>query len=118
MTDYERFLSATGRQLAGSAIRQMGIVASQSPDMVSFAPGYPDPALFPWDELRDISDTLLRTHHGDTLQYGPTRGHAPLLESLLGCVEARGIQAARENLIITSGSQQGIDLIARVFLSP
>jgi len=118
MTDYDHFLSTTGRQLAGSAIRQMGVLVAQAPDMVSFAPGYPDPALFPWDELRDISDTLLRTHHGDTLQYGPTRGHAPLLESLLGVVEARGIQAARENLIITSGSQQGIDLIARVFLSP
>jgi 2-aminoadipate transaminase len=118
MTDYEHFLSPTGRQLAGSAIRQMGVLVAQAPDMVSFAPGYPDPALFPWDELRDISDALLRAHHGDTLQYGPTRGHAPLLESLLGVVDARGIKAGRENLIITSGSQQGIDLIARVFLSP
>jgi 2-aminoadipate transaminase len=118
MTDYEHFLSPTGRQLAGSAIRQMGVLVAQASDMVSFAPGYPDPALFPWDELRDISDRLLRGHHADTLQYGPTRGHAPLLESLLGVVDARGIKAQRENLIITSGSQQGIDLIARVFVSP
>ena len=118
MTDYDHFLSSTGRQLTGSAIRQMGILVAQAPDMVSFAPGYPDPAVFPWDELRDISDALLRSHHGDTLQYGPTRGHAPLLESLIGVVAARGIKASRENLIITSGSQQGIDLAARVFLSP
>ena len=118
MTDYERFLSATGRQLAGSAIRQMGIVASQSPDMVSFAPGYPDPALFPWDELRDIADGLLRGREGDTLQYGPTRGHTALIETLVGVLAARGITSSRDNIIITSGSQQGIDLIARVLVSP
>ncbi|HKE87156.1 MAG TPA: PLP-dependent aminotransferase family protein [Vicinamibacterales bacterium] len=118
MTDYERFLSATGRQLAGSAIRQMGILVSQAPDMVSFAPGYPDPELFPWDELRAIADSLLRGDDGDTLQYGPTRGHMPLVETLVDVLEARGIKTVRENVIITSGSQQGIDLIARVIISP
>jgi 2-aminoadipate transaminase len=118
MTDYERFLSSTGRQLAGSAIRQMGIVAASAPDIVSFAPGYPDPQLFPWDELREISDALLRAHDGKTLQYGPTRGDATLLESLLHVSEARGITTTRDNMIITSGSQQGIDLIARVVVSP
>lgn len=118
MTDYERFLSPTGRQLAGSAIRQMGIVATQAADMVSFAPGYPDPQLFPWDELREIADSLLRGDDGNTLQYGPTRGHGPLLDSLVGVVGARGINASRDNIIITSGSQQGIDLIARVLVSP
>src|SRR5262245_24214188 len=118
MTDYDHFLSATGRQLTGSAIRQMGILVAQAPDMVSFAPGYPDPAVFPWAELREISDALLHSHQGDTLQYGPTRGYAPLLESLVGVVEARGIKTTGDNLIITSGSQQGIDLVSRVFISP
>src|SRR5262252_74822 len=103
MTDYERFLSATGRQIAGSAIRQMGILVSQAPDMVSFAPGYPDPQLFPWDELREIADSLLRGDDGDTLQYGPTRGHGPLLEALVGVLDARGIKTSRENIIVTSG---------------
>jgi len=118
MTDYERFLSATGRQIAGSAIRQMGILVSQAPDMVSFAPGYPDPELFPWDDLRAIADSLLRGDDGGALQYGPTRGHTPLVETLVDVLEARGIKTVRENVIITSGSQQGIDLIARVIVSP
>ena len=118
MTDYERFLSATGRQIAGSAIRQMGILVSQAPDMVSFAPGYPDPELFPWDDLRAIADSLLRGDDGGALQYGPTRGHMPLVETLVDVLEARGIKTVRENVIITSGSQQGIDLIARVIVSP
>jgi len=118
MTDYTKFLSTTGRQLTESAIRRMGTVVARSGDMVSFAPGYPDPALFPWQELREISTGLLDGHDADTLQYGPTRGYRPLLESALRVLECRSVPAALEQLIVTSGSQQGIDLIARVLVSP
>lgn len=118
MTDYEKFLSETGRQLTESAIRRMGTVVARAGDVVSFAPGYPDPGLFPWDELRDISGALLASHDGNTLQYGPTRGLKPLLEQALGVLESRGIRTTLEHLIVTSGSQQGIDLIARVLVSP
>jgi 2-aminoadipate transaminase len=96
----------------------MGTVVARAGDLVSFAPGYPDPNLFPWDELRDISSSLLDGHDGSTLQYGPTRGHRPLLEQALVDLETRGIHTALEHLIVTSGSQQGIDLIARVLVSP
>jgi 2-aminoadipate transaminase len=118
MTDYTRFLSATGRQLTESAIRRMGTVVAQTGDMVSFAPGYPDASLFPWKELREISTGLLDGHDADTLQYGPTRGYKPLLESALDVLESRSVHATLEQLIVTSGSQQGIDLIARVLVSP
>jgi len=118
MTDYTRFLSLTGRQLTESAIRRMGTVVARADDVVSFAPGYPDASLFPWEELRDISARLLGARDADTLQYGPTRGYKPLLESALRVLESRGIRATLEQLIVTSGSQQGIDLIARVLVSP
>ena len=118
MTDYSRFLSPTGRQLTESAIRRMGTVVARTGDLVSFAPGYPDASLFPWDELRDISSGLLDGHDPGALQYGPTRGYGPLLESALGALDARGIRASIDQLIITSGSQQGIDLVARVLISP
>jgi 2-aminoadipate transaminase len=118
VTDYTRFLSPTGRQLTESAIRRMGTVVARTGDIVSFAPGYPDASLFPWQELREISARLLDGHDADTLQYGPTRGYRPLLESALHVLECRGIHATLEQLIITSGSQQGIDLIARVLVSP
>jgi 2-aminoadipate transaminase len=118
MTDYTKFLSATGRQLAESAIRRMGTVVAGATDLVSFAPGYPAPELFPWDELRSISATLLDGSDADALQYGPTRGHAPLLEAVAGLSAERGIKVRHEQLLITSGSQQGIDLIARVLVSP
>jgi 2-aminoadipate transaminase len=115
---YEKFLSPTGRQLHESAIRRMGTVLARSADMVSFAAGYPDPASFPWDELRDLADGLLASREAGVLQYGPTRGYAPLLETILGVLSARHIAARPEQVTITSGSQQGLDLVARVLISP
>jgi 2-aminoadipate transaminase len=119
MTNYDRFLSSTGRQLTESAIRRMGtVVARATTDLVSFAPGYPAPELFPWEELRAISSELLDGHDAGTLQYGPTRGYAPLLDSIVAILAQRAIRASSNQLLVTSGSQQGIDLIARVLVSP
>jgi 2-aminoadipate transaminase len=118
MTDYTRFLSAMGRDLHESAIRKMGTVVANTTDLVSFAAGYPDPALFPWDELRDITNQLLSGADGTALQYGPTRGYRGLLESILGVLHARHIKATLDEVMVTSGSQQGLDLVARVLLSP
>jgi 2-aminoadipate transaminase len=118
MTDYTTFLSPMGRQLHESAIRRMGTVVAKTQDLVSFAAGYPDPQLFPWAAFREIAAELLNGSDGTVLQYGPTRGHKPLLEAILGVLERRGISATLEELMITSGSQQGIDLVARVLVSP
>ena len=118
MNDYDRFLSPTGRQLHESAIRRMGTVVARAEDLVSFAAGYPDPAGFPWEDLRSIASELLTGADGNVLQYGPTRGHRPLLDAVLGVLEGRGIRATLDQVMITSGSQQGLDLIARVLISP
>ena len=83
MSWYEAAFSRMGAQLTGSAIRQMGILAAGRPDLISFAPGYPDPEAFAWDAYRDIADDLLRARQPETLQYGPTRGYGPLLEALV-----------------------------------
>ena len=119
MTNYDKFLSTTGRQLTESAIRRMGtVVARATTDLVSFAPGYPAAELFPWEDLRAISAELLSGSDPNTLQYGPTRGYQPLLESIVEVLAERSIAAAVDDLLITSGSQQGIDLIARVMVNP
>jgi 2-aminoadipate transaminase len=118
MTDYDKFLSPTGRQLHESAIRRMGTVIAREADMVSFAAGYPDPASFPWEELRDITRGLLSGTDPGVLQYGPTRGYTPLLESIIPVLAARHIAATLDELLITSGSQQGLDLVARVLVTP
>jgi 2-aminoadipate transaminase len=116
MIDPDRFLSATGRRLTESAIRRMGTLVAQSPSLVSFAPGYPDPAVFPWSELSEIARDLLAGHDPDVLQYGPTRGHGPLIEAIVDLLAGRGIRSAPDEVIVTSGSQQGLDLIGRVLI--
>ena len=118
MTDYSRYLSPMGRQLHESAIRRMGAVLATADDLVSFAAGYPDATLFPWDAFREISHELLSSRDATVLQYGPTRGYAPLIEAIIGVLDGRAITATPEQVLITSGSQQGLDLIARVLVSP
>jgi 2-aminoadipate transaminase len=113
-----RLLSATGRQLQESAIRRMGTVVAARTDLVSFAPGYPDATVFPWAELREIAAGLLTGQDVSVLQYGPTRGYAPLIDLVLGVAGRRGLRATREQILITSGSQQGIDLAGRLLVDP
>ena len=81
--------------------------------------GYPAPDVFPWTELESITAQILAKHDGNTLQYGATRGYRPLIEHLLAhTLKTRGIAATLDNVIITSGSQQGLDLVSRVLISP
>ena len=119
MNSYDSFLSPLGRNLHESVLRKMGqIIASRSGDLISFAAGYPDPMGFPWNEFREIASELLSGEDGTVLQYGPTRGYRPLLESILGVLEKRGIKADLREVMATSGSQQGLDLTARVLIAP
>ena len=118
MINYDDFFSRAAGQMQESAIRRMGTVLAQSRDIISFAPGYPAPETFPWDEFTGIARELLTGADGGTLQYGPTRGYKPLLETIAGIMEARGARTSIERLLITTGSQQGLDLVARVLLDP
>ncbi len=118
MIDYEQFLSKAAMRSQGSAIRQMGVMALRVPDMISFAPGYPDPAVFAWPEFREITAELLTGGDPSVLQYGPTRGHKSLVEAAIEILASRGIRATPEQVLVTTGSQQGIDLVGRVLLDP
>ena len=116
--NYTGYLSRAAGTMQESAIRKMGTVSAGVRDVISFAPGYPAPDTFPWDDLREITHELLGAREGTTLQYGPTRGFRPLLDGIRGVLEGRGIGATSEELLVTTGSQQGLDLVARVLLDP
>ncbi len=118
MTNYERFLSRSALAMQESAIRRMGAVLAQNRELISFAPGYPAPETFPWSDFREIAAELLSGAHGNALQYGATRGFRPLLEVIAGIMERRGVATSMERLMVTTGSQQGLDLVARVLLDP
>ncbi len=118
MTDYDRFFSAAGRALRESAIRRMGTVLAGKREIISFAPGYPAQESFAWEEFRAIADDLLKKRPQDLLQYGPTRGYRPLIEAIQGIQKSRGMDVAPQQVVVTTGSQQGLYLIARALFDP
>jgi 2-aminoadipate transaminase len=118
MTQYDAFLSRTAAAMRESAIRQMGTVLAQATDMISFAPGYPAEDALPWDAFREIAAELLTGADGSVLQYGPTRGYRPLRDAIIGLMRERDVTPPLERVMVTTGSQQGLDLVARVFLDP
>ncbi|MDP2317870.1 MAG: PLP-dependent aminotransferase family protein [Acidobacteriota bacterium] len=112
-------LSNAAQQFQESAIRRTGILGAAVPGLISLAAGYPAPEVFPWDDLQSITADLLAKRDGNTLQYGATRGYRPLIEQLLAkTLHDRGIGGTFEDVVITTGSQQGLDLVGRVLIDP
>ncbi len=118
MITYDKFLSRAGALMQESAIRKMGTILSQRRDLISFAPGYPAPETFPWPEYQEIARELLNGTHASVLQYGPTRGIRPLIEAIAAIEHTRAIHTATDRLLVTTGSQQGLDLVTRVLADP
>jgi 2-aminoadipate transaminase len=118
MIDYNNFLSRAAGHMQESAIRRMGTLMAQRRDIISFAPGYPAPETFPWEAFREITRELLGGSEGSVLQYGPTRGYRRLLEVISEIMHRRHVPTSMDRLLVTSGSQQGLDLVARVLLDP
>jgi 2-aminoadipate transaminase len=98
-----------------SAIREI-LKLLQRPGMISFAGGLPAPETFPIDDLKKIAVEVLEKDGGNALQYGTTEGDPLLRKMLVERHNRQGLNIGIENLIITSGSQQGLDLIARVLI--
>jgi 2-aminoadipate transaminase len=100
-----------------SAIMEL-IKTTAAGDYISFASGLPDPGLYPVDALREITEEVLTRDGRAALQYGAAEGYAPLREWVARMLQARGLPAAVENVLITNGSQQALDLAARALLDP
>ncbi len=118
MIDYDLCFSRAASTMQESAIRKMGGMAGRVGDLVSLAPGFPAPELFAWDEFRDVARSVLDGSDPSVLQYGATRGYRPLVEALIQILGERGIAATPEEIMVTTGSQQALDLTARVFIDP
>jgi 2-aminoadipate transaminase len=117
-TNHEQFFSTAGACMQESAIRRMGSVLAAGQDIISFAPGYPAPETFPWTEFGEIAAELLGGREPGVLQYGPTRGYRPFLDAIASIMSQRGVPVKLEDLLVTTGSQQGLDLVARVLVDP
>jgi len=116
-TDYNELLSALGRRLRPNAIRKLTTLLG-SKKVISLAAGAPSFDTFPIEELADISARVIRDRGRVALQYGPTRGQSALVEAVVSTLQSRSIAAKPSEILITTGSQQGLDLVSRVLLDP
>lgn len=100
-----------------SAIRELFKLLGK-PGIISFAGGFPDPALFDAEGIRIAADAVLSSNPGAVLQYGATEGWQPLREQLAAFMKNKGAMVAPDGLIVTTGSQQALDLIGKTMISP
>ena len=98
-----------------SAIREFLALAGQ-PGITSFAGGYPDPTLFPIEQLHKIYDDLLTPANASALQYTASDGTPELRALVAGRLTADGMPCAPDDVLITQGGQQGLDLVAKLFI--
>ncbi|MBN1279910.1 MAG: PLP-dependent aminotransferase family protein [Chlorobiaceae bacterium] len=103
--------------LRSSAIRELMSLASR-PDIISFAGGMPGNDLFPVEEVEELFRNLDPKTKQAAFQYGPTPGLPSLLESLSGYLERKGLPVQKNRLMITTGSQQALSILARAFIDP
>ena len=102
--------------MSGSAIRELLKLTQQS-DIISFAGGLPAPEFFPIEEFQAATDRTLAKYGSKALQYSTTEGYEPLREFIVDKMAQYGIQATPENVLITSGSQQALDLIGKILIN-
>lgn len=100
-----------------SAIRELFKLLGK-PGIISFAGGFPDSAMFDVDGIREASMKALAEEPGGALQYGATEGYNPLREQLAAFMGSKGVQVAADGLIVTTGSQQALDLIGKTLVDP
>jgi len=113
-----RMFSQRSKRTKKSFINEMLSIAQQD-DVVSFAGGLPNSTLFPFSELTEITERILSKYSGSALQYNMTEGYYPLRQLIADIYNYRfDFNATAENILITSGAQQGIDLLARLFVDP
>ncbi|WCN00427.1 PLP-dependent aminotransferase family protein [Acidovorax sp. GBBC 1281] len=100
-----------------SAIRELFKLLGK-PGIISFAGGFPDSAMFDVDAIREASNQALAEEPGAALQYGATEGYNPLREQLAAFMASKGARdVATDNLIVTTGSQQALDLLGKTLIS-
>ena len=100
-----------------SEIRSLFAVASR-PEIVSLAGGMPNLSAIPMDMMAGIVEKLIREHGQEALQYGSGQGHPQLREQICDVMALEGIKANPDDALITTGSQQALDLISRIFIDP
>ncbi len=115
--DWEPFLASRTQVMRSSAIREL-LKLTEKPNIISFAGGLPAPDLFPIREVEEACRYIIQEDGAQALQYSATEGYFPLKEYLAESMHKYGVPATPDNVLLTSGSQQALDLIGKVFVDP
>jgi len=115
--DKQEFFSDRAQGMQRSVIREL-LKITAKPGIISFAGGLPAPASFPVDFVRKALDSVLDKEPHTALQYGPTEGDPRLREDLAGIMKEDGIDTTPDHILITTASQQGLDLVGKIFFNP
>jgi DNA-binding transcriptional MocR family regulator len=116
--DWPALFATRSRRMKASEIREL-LKLLDKPEVISFAGGIPEKALFPTEAFREgLEQALTGPHAGQALQYSVSEGYLPLREWLVGRMAGLGVECDVDNIIITSGSQQALDYLGKLFLSP
>jgi 2-aminoadipate transaminase len=110
-------LSERARKLTSSAIREI-LKVTERPEVISFAGGLPAPSTFPAEPMRAAADRILRDTPAAALQYSATEGYLPLREWIAARYSRDGVQIRPTQVLITTGSQQALDLLGKVLVCP
>ena len=114
-TDVKHRYSISARRMSRSVIRELLKLANK-PGIISFAGGLPSPQAFPSEELKDICNQVFEDEPQVTLQYSATEGLSTLRDLLVEFVGRNGLEISREELIVTTASQQSLDLVGKIFI--
>ena len=116
--EWEHILASRSQRMRASEIRELLKLLDQ-PDIISFAGGIPDPALFPAEAFQNAFASILSPERQEqALQYSVSEGYLPLRSWIAGQMQQLGIACSVDNILITSGSQQALDYLGKLFLSP
>ncbi len=105
------------QRIQGSAIREL-LKVTEIPGAISLAGGLPAEEIFPIEQISAVTQRILTTQGRQALQYGTTEGYTPLREWLAQKLTSEGVRVTLDNIMITSGSQQGLDLLGKLLANP
>jgi len=113
----KKYISKRAIATKRSAIREL-LKLSEEPDIISFAGGFPCPETFPHDELAEIAADELRENYENVLQYGLTEGSLTLRRAVVEWLQPLGLRLSVDQILVTTASQQGLELVSKAFLDP
>lgn len=115
-TPWEYRYAHRTQKMGSSVIREL-LKLTEQPDIISFAGGLPAPEVFPVKEFQEACNNILAQHGAQALQYSTTEGYRPLREMISRHAGRYTVELTPENILITSGSQQALDFIGRLFIN-